>query len=77
MQITQILNRNGSLSASQIHRKFKNYTLTPLTSIRRELSNMKKAGIVEPTGTRIKGIYSATETVYRMVSIETQQTLEL
>ena len=54
------------LTASEAHRKFPYYSTTPITSIRRAISRLKKEDIVEDAGTQRKGIYSENETAWKL-----------
>jgi hypothetical protein len=65
------------LSASQSFAKFTSLhdseRATPITSIRRAITNLCKAGKLEKTADMIKGLYGKNEHIYKIKSIEAEQ----
>ncbi len=53
-------------SASQIFKDFPR-SETPITSIRRSLNTLKKKGLIEETGNKVKGLYGRNESEYKLV----------
>jgi len=57
---------NETLTASQAHRKYRKYSTTPLTSIRRAMTELKLENKIEDSGKRVSGIYGSPEIVWRL-----------
>jgi len=64
--IMEMFQKNETLTASQAHRKYRKYSTTPITSIRRAFTELKLEGKVEDTGSRTTGIYGSPEIVWRL-----------
>lgn len=63
--ILEIFKEKKMLSASEAHKIYcKKHTNIPLTSARRAISNLKKAGYLRKTEIMVKGDYGDTEHVW-------------
>ena len=63
--VLTLLYKNRKLSASEIFRLFPRRN-TPITSIRRALTDLEKQGFAEKTSEKRTGLYGRPEYVYRI-----------
>ncbi len=65
--ILELFRKHPEMSASDVYRKYPHSDLfgPPITSIRRAISNLKKAGYLEITGKLKTGIYGKKEHIYK------------
>ena len=63
-----IKNINGKFSSSLVWKKFIHVYFiekgSPLTSIRRSITTLKQAGLIQETGNRVEGMYGRSELEY-------------
>lgn len=63
---------NEHLSPSQVHSRLFSGTNTPLTSVRRSMTNLAAQGIIEKTSVMVKGLYGKLVHTYRLKVQEPQ-----
>jgi hypothetical protein len=61
-EILQLFKRDSFLSPSDVQKEFQNY---PLTSVRRAITNLTIAGLLEKTADKRPGIYGRNECVWK------------
>ena len=61
-EILQLFKKDTFLSPSDVQKEFQNY---PLTSVRRAITNLTIAGLLEKTADKRPGIYGRNECVWK------------
>lgn len=74
-KVLEIFKQNKSLSASQAWDRYIDLEIrqTPLTSIRRAITNLCKSGKLKKSELMVTGIYDKPEYIYRLVNRENKQ----
>ena len=68
-RVLEIVKEMQTFSASRVWQKYIHVYFkqsTPITSIRRSINTLKKCGLIQETGNRVKGIYGRNEMEYRV-----------
>lgn len=70
-KVLEIIRKMQTFSASKVWQKYIHTYFkkgTPLTSIRRSITTLKKAGYITETGDRVMGIYGRKELEYKLLN---------